>query len=71
MKRGYTGIYHWMSVKHLDRRLSDFEGRHNTRPLDTLAQMTTIVQDMMGKHLPYADLIGPLETRLNGQTGLA
>ncbi len=57
MKRGYQGVYHWMSAKHLHRYVSEFEGRHNDRPLDTLAQMTAIVQGMMGKRLRYVDLI--------------
>ena len=57
MKRGYTGIYHKMSVKHLHRYVSEFEGRHNDRPLDTLTQMTTIVQGMLGKRLRYQDLV--------------
>ena len=57
MKRGYIGIYHWMSAKHLHRYVSEFEGRHNDRPLDTLTQMTCIVRGGVGKRLKYADLI--------------
>ena len=34
LKRGYVGTYHQMSVKHLDRYVSEFAGRHNARPLD-------------------------------------
>ena len=57
MKRGYTGIYHKMSVKHLPRYVAEFEGRHNDRPLDTLSQMTALVQGMFGKRLRYEDLV--------------
>ena len=31
----YQGVYHWMSAKHLHRYVSEFEGRHNDRPLDS------------------------------------
>ena len=30
LKRGYVGVYHWMSEKHLNRYVGEFEGRHNT-----------------------------------------
>lgn len=46
-----------MSAEHLHRYVWEFEGRHNDRPLDTLAQLTAIVQGMMGKRLRYEDLI--------------
>ena len=70
LKRGYQGIYHWMSEKHLHRYVSEFEGRHNDRSLDTLDQMTEIVRRMFGRRLRYIDLIGPPETRLGGQLRL-
>jgi transposase-like protein len=57
LKRGYDGTYHWMSEKHLDRYVTEFEGRHNRRPLDTLDQMGSLAHGMAGKRLPYADLV--------------
>ena len=63
LKRGYIGVYHHMSVKHLDRYVNEFEGRHNARPMDTLAQMRAAVRGMDGKRLTYDMLIGPLVTR--------
>ena len=66
LKRGYIGVYHHFSPKHLDRYVKEFEGRHNVRPLDTAEQMSTMAARTVGKHLPYADLIGPEYTRMIG-----
>ena len=70
LKRGYQGVYHWMSDKHLHRYVTEFEGRHNDRPLDTIDQMTAVVRGMFARRLRFADLIGPAETRLNTQLRL-
>ena len=58
LKRGYDGVYHQMSEKHLDRYVTEFEGRHNDRPADTVDQMAAMVQGMEGKRLRYTDLTG-------------
>ena len=63
-KRGLDGTYHHVSPKHLDRYSNEFEGRHNNRPLDTAEQMNRMAQRGVGKHLPYAELIGTDDTRL-------
>ena len=56
LKRGHKGTFHKMSPKHLDRYVTEFAGRHNTRPLDTEAQMQAMVQGMEGKRLKYDEL---------------
>lgn len=66
LKRGHDGTYHHFSRKHLDRYVTEFEGRHNIRPLDTADQMARMARRSVGKHLPYAELVGPAETRLAG-----
>ena len=57
LKRRHDGVYHKMSPKHLDRYVTEFSGRHNERPKDTIDQMTGLVGGMVGKRLRYADLI--------------
>ncbi len=58
LKRGYYGTYHKMSVKHLDRYVQEFAGRHNVRDLDTVKQMAALAYGMNGKRLKYRELIG-------------
>ena len=57
LKRGYDGVYHHMSEKHLDRYVTEFEGRHNRRPLDTVDQMSRMAKGAEGKRLRYQDLV--------------
>ncbi|MCE2503428.1 MAG: hypothetical protein J4G05_05150 [Chlorobi bacterium] len=46
-----------MSVKHLDRYVNEFAGRHNVRNFDTIEQMSMLVAGMSGKRLRYQELI--------------
>lgn len=57
LKRGYYGIYHYMSSKHLHRYVSEFSYRYNTRTMGTLELIDTSIVKMVGKHLPYRKLI--------------
>ena len=61
LKRGYIGVYHWFSTKHLHRYVSEFEGRHNHRPMDTIDQMIAVVQGMVGRRLRYVDLVNNVQ----------
>ena len=58
LKRGYHGTFHHFSVKHLDRYVTEFAGRHNSRDADTIDMMGHMAKDMVGKRLRYRDLIG-------------
>ena len=53
LKRAHKGVYHKFSVKHLQRYVTDFAGRHNVRNLDTLNQVEAIVAGMVGRRLTY------------------
>ena len=57
VKRGYHGVYHHFSIKHLHRYATEFAERHNLRDLDTLEQMMLIALGMSGKRLRYRDLV--------------
>ena len=57
LKRGYHGTYHHFSAKHLDRYVTEFAGRHNARPNNTIDQMAAIAEGMVGKRLRYRDLV--------------
>ena len=57
LKRGYHGTYHQWSWKHLNRYVTEFAGRHNYRPANTIDQMASIAQDLKGKRLKYQDLV--------------
>ena len=56
LKRGLNGVYHHVSVKHLDRYVGEFAGRHNLRDLDTVEQMASVARGMQGRRLRYSDL---------------
>ena len=57
LKRGYQGIFHKISPKHLDRYVTEFAGRHNMRILDTVDMMVNMVVGMVGKRLRYRELV--------------
>ncbi len=57
LKRGYMGVYHYMSPKHLQRYVDEYVARHNIRELGTLEQMRRVFGNMIGRRLKYRDLI--------------
>ncbi len=57
LKRGHMGVYHKMSRKHLQRYIDEYAGRHNIRPLGTMARMESTFEGMGGKRLTYKELI--------------
>ena len=51
LKRGYVGVYHEMSPKHLHRDITEFQGRPNDSEPDTIDQMGNLVRGLAGKRL--------------------
>ena len=57
LKRGYIGTHHWFSEKHMNKYVNEYCARQNLRQQDTIEQMNTIIQNMVGKRLKYKELI--------------
>lgn len=57
LKRAHKGTFHKISPKHLQRYVNEFASRHNIRDRDTISQMAVIAAGMVGRYLPYKQLI--------------
>ena len=57
LKRGYQGVYHNLSAKHLHRYVNEYAGRHNFRDADTVEQMRATVRGLVGQRLRYTELV--------------
>lgn len=56
LKRGIVGIYHQVSVKHLDKYVDEFEFRYNNRTLTEYEKFESMLS-LSGKRLTYGSLI--------------
>ena len=57
LKRGYYGVYHYMSPKHLKRYIHEFAYRHNTSKVETMDFIGDTITKMVGKRMMYCNLI--------------
>ncbi len=59
LKRGYNGVYHNWSVKHMARYIDEFAFRLNEGNVerDTIDRMESLCANIIGKRLPYKELI--------------
>jgi len=57
-KRGYVGIYHYMSKGHLHRYCTEFGYRYNTRELAPIERFEQVLSYVSKARLTYNDLIG-------------
>ena len=56
LKRGITGINHWVSPKHLQRYVDEYALRFNTRKTTTNIRFDFVLSNIAGR-LKYNDLI--------------
>ena len=57
LKRGYVGIYHRFSQQHLDRYVKEYAKCRSMRELDTIDQMTELINQFWGVRLSWSDLV--------------
>lgn len=56
LKRGHYGIFHYISDKHLDRYLAEFEARWNMNDLDGNQRLNAMLESISGLRLDYKGL---------------
>lgn len=57
-KRGYVGIYHYMSKKHLHRYCTEFGYRYNTRQQASVERFENALRKVSSARITYNKLIG-------------
>jgi len=57
LERGYVGVYHWMSFKHLARYVNEFAYRQSIGVDNYVGTIARVVDGMVGQRLTYQELI--------------
>lgn len=58
LKRGYMGVYHWMSKQHLRRYTMEYDYRYNTRKMQAEENFIDVIKRARKAVLPYWKLVG-------------
>jgi transposase-like protein len=58
LKRGIKGVYHHVGKQHLDRYLSEFDFRYNSRHIEDGERSLLAIRKVTGKRLKYRDSSG-------------
>ena len=72
LKRGYMGVYHYMSPKHLHRYCDEYAYRESVGKGNDMSVIAGVFERMQGKDLPYKKLIDEetsVEDRRNRRQG--
>ena len=58
LKRGYKGVYHWWSQKHMHRYLAEFQARMNmtVASMNSQQRIDAMIRRGVGQRLTYAEL---------------
>ena len=57
LKRGYNGVFHHFTWKHLHRYLAEFETRWNMGKIDGDGRLDSVLKAISGHRLTYERLI--------------
>ena len=57
LKRGYIGVFHYMSWRHLHRYVNEFAFRHSVGPGNGFATIGAVLDEMVGRRLTYKKLL--------------
>jgi transposase-like protein len=58
LKRGYVGIYHYMSPQHLHRYCNEFATRYNQREIGNIGRFQFVIKNSKTKKITYNVLTG-------------